>query len=156
MGLFYGEYNPRGEKKSQLCFCIPKRSSNNSPRKWPSLLAMTTEVTHLFLLFSEDQSEVCQPSISHSAHDPVSSRLSPIQMLGLRAFSGLSQACALWMGCWHPHWVAFPRESEWWLGQITKCLCGLPCSGSLALVFLWFILITITFLRNWQITSYLA
>lgn len=71
---------------------------------------MTTEVTHLFLLFSEDQSEVCQPSISHSAHDPVSSRLSPIQMLGLRAFSGLSQACALWMGCLAPTLGCFPQR----------------------------------------------
>lgn len=125
------------KKKSQLCFYIPKQSSNNPPRKWPSSLAMTTEVTHLFLFFLEVQSEACPPSIPHSTYAPASSSFSPIQMLRLWAFSSLSQACALGWLAWHTHWAAFPRESEWRFGHITKCLCGLPCSGSLALVFLY-------------------
>lgn len=48
---FMGNTTLEGKKKSQLCFYIPKQSSNNPPCKWISLLAMTTEVTHLFLFY---------------------------------------------------------------------------------------------------------
>lgn len=145
-----------GKKKSQLCFYIPKQSSNNPPRKWPSLLAMTTEATHLFLFFLEAQSEACQPSIPHSTYIPASSRLSPVQMLGLWAFSSPSQACALRMACLAHTLGCFPQRiwvMLWtnnkmfvWTALLWKSCSGVPV----------FILITITFLRNWQITSYLA
>ena len=146
-----------GKKESQLCFYIPKQSSNNPPDKWLSLLATTTEVTHLFLFvffFQKPNQKHVNPA-SHTVSTPQLPAGSPPFRCS-EPSADPPQACALWMvclahtlGCFHQRiWVTLWTNNKMfvWTALLWKSCSGAPV----------FILITITCLRIWQITSYLA
>lgn len=145
-------WNTTLEKKVSNMFLERKLSSNNLSCGWPLLLAMTVKVTHLLLFFLEAPPESCQPPIPHSRPWlPAGSQAEGHQQAPWARALGMVCSAHI-LGWFHTYWAVF-----WvmlWTStemSVQMALSWKPCFSMCV-----FILITVTLLRNWQITDCLV